>query len=71
LVFAGVVLVNRFLLIPLMPFEVEQHELFGLFDEARARSPGATYLVPWLADYAVLRSAYPDARIELCLSQTP
>ena len=68
---AALVLVNRGLLAPLMPYEVDQARLLGLFRTVHARDPGATYLIPWIADYSLLRFSFPAARIELCLSNTP
>jgi hypothetical protein len=68
---AALALVNRVLLIPLMPFEVEQARLLKLFRIVHARDPDATYLIPWIADYSLLRFAFPGARIELCYSNLP
>jgi hypothetical protein len=68
---AALVLVNRGLLAPLMPYEVDQARLLGLFRAIHARDPGATYLMPWIADYSLLRFSFPTARIELCLSNIP
>jgi hypothetical protein len=65
------VLVNRVLLIPLMPYEVEQEQLLGLFHRLRERAPDATYLVPWISDYSLLRFSSPRSRIQLCLSVLP
>jgi hypothetical protein len=70
-VLAALVLVNRGLLAPLMPYEVDQARLLGLFRTLHGRSPGATYLVPWISDYSLLRFGFPAARIELCLTNTP
>jgi len=64
-------LVNRGLLVPLMPYEVDQARLLRLFGALDARAPGATYLIPWIADYSFLRFGFPTARIRLCLSNTP
>jgi Dolichyl-phosphate-mannose-protein mannosyltransferase len=68
---AVLALVNRGLLVPLMPYEVDQARLLGLFRTVQARAPGATYLIPWTADYSLLRFSFPAARIELCLSNIP
>jgi hypothetical protein len=65
------VLINRVLIIPLMPYEVEQGQLLGLFHRAQARAPGATYLIPWISDYAMLRFSSPESRVDLCLSTLP
>jgi hypothetical protein len=68
---AATVLVNRVLLIPLMPYEVEEGRLLALVGELQGSAPGATYLVPWSTDYSLLRFALPEANIALCLTATP
>lgn len=68
---AALALVNRGLLVPLMPYEVDQPRLLELFRTVQARAPGATYLIPWISDYSLLRFSFPGAHIELCLSNTP
>ena len=40
--FAALVLINRILLIPLMPYEVNQGQLLSLFHRLQAQTPGAT-----------------------------
>jgi hypothetical protein len=62
------VLVNRVLLIPLMPYEVEQGKLLGLFHRLQAKTPGATYLMSWISDYSLLRFSFPGSRLDLSLS---
>jgi dolichyl-phosphate-mannose-protein mannosyltransferase len=69
--FAGLVLFNRFILVPLMPFEVQQSQLTHLFEQLRARDPGGTYLLPWASDYSLLRFDFPHVPIDLSLSRTP
>ncbi|HEY4648873.1 MAG TPA: glycosyltransferase family 39 protein [Gemmatimonadales bacterium] len=69
--FAVLVLINRLFLIPLMPYEVEQGRLLGLFHQLQKQAPGATYLVPWISDYSLLRFSSPGSRVELCLSELP
>src|SRR3954471_6807763 len=68
---AVLVLINRIFLIPLMPYEVEQGRLLGLFHQLQKQAPGATYLVPWISDYTLLRFSSPSSRVELCLSELP
>jgi hypothetical protein len=68
---AVLVLVNRALIIPLMPYEVEQKHLLTLFHRAHNRAPGGTYLIPWISDYALLRFSSPESRVDLCLSPLP
>lgn len=70
-ILAGVVLFNRLLLAPLMPFEVQEAHLLRLFETLHARYPHSTYVLPWASDYSLLRFTFPDAPIGLALSQTP
>ncbi len=65
---AALVLANRLVFRPLMPYEVEQSQLLALFDRQEARSPGGTVLIPWISDYSLLRFAHPMSRIGFCLS---
>ena len=69
--FAALVLVNRALIIPLMPYEVEQGQLLSLFHRLQSQTPGATYLLPWISDYSLLRFSSPGSRVELCLTEIP
>src|SRR3954447_23362769 len=68
---AVLVLINRIFLIPLMPYEVEQGKLLGLFHQLQRQAPGGTYLVPWISDYSLLRFSSPGSRVDLCLSELP
>jgi hypothetical protein len=68
---AVLVLVNRAFFIPLMPYEVEQGRLLALFHQISEQSPDATYLLPWISDYSLLRFSFPRSRIDLCLSVLP
>lgn len=68
---AALTLVNRGLLVPLMPFEVDQAPLLALFHSLEARSPDASFLIPWTSDYSLLRFSFPAATIALTLSNTP
>jgi Dolichyl-phosphate-mannose-protein mannosyltransferase len=70
-VLAVLVMVNRALLIPLMPSEVEQGRLLALFHRLQQEKPEGTYLVPWISDYSLLRFSSPHSRLELCLSEVP
>jgi hypothetical protein len=71
LLLAVLVMVNRVVLAPLMPFEVRQSQLLSLMKRVHARNPGGTYLLPWASDYSLLRVSFPDWAIDLCLSRTP
>ena len=68
---AGLVLFDRVVLIPLMPYEVSQSKLLTVFEEFHRRDPRATYLVPWTSDYSLLRFVFPSANIVLCLTGSP
>lgn len=68
---AAIVLVNRLVLIPLMPYEVEERRLLALVGDLQARLPGGTFLVPWTSDYSLLRFAFPEANLALSLTATP
>ena len=68
---AALVLADRVLLVPLMPYEVEQGHLLALFQKRDAQRPRPTYLVPWISDFSLLRFTHPDAPVELCLSNLP
>jgi len=70
-VLAALVLVNRFLLLPLVVYDIDQSRLLSLMDRLTHGSSQATYLLPWSSDYSLLRFAFPDQRIRLCLSETP
>jgi hypothetical protein len=65
---ALLVVLNRLLLIPLMPYEVEQGKLVGLFHRLQAKTQGATYLMSWISDYSLLRFSFPRSRLDLSLS---
>jgi Dolichyl-phosphate-mannose-protein mannosyltransferase len=65
---AVIVLADRFVLAPLMPYEVSQGRLLETFKAFHSRAPGATYLVPWTSDYSLLRFAFPRANVVLCLT---
>ena len=65
---ATVTLLDRGLLVPLMPYEVEQGHLLALFERLETRRPRSSYLVPWISDFSLLRFAHPDAPVGLCLS---
>ncbi len=65
---AVVVLVNRLVLVPLMPYEVNQARLLETFEGVHSRAPEATYLVPWSSDFSLLRFAFPGANVVLCLT---
>ncbi len=69
--FAALVVTNRVLLIPLMPYEVNQGQLLSFFHRLHSHSPNATFLLPWISDYSLLRFSSPASRIDLCLSEMP
>jgi hypothetical protein len=70
-VLATLVLVNRLVFAPLMPYEVDQRELSTVMARLEKAAPGGTYLVPWFSDYAFLRVAFPGSLVRLCISPMP
>jgi hypothetical protein len=69
--FAALVLTNRLVFAPLMPYEVEQSRLLSLARAVQAGAPGSTELIPWISDYSLLRFAEPTLPVELCVSDLP
>lgn len=69
LLFAALVILNRWILIPLMPTEHDQAAYRVLMDKSIAES-NALYLVPWLSDYTLLRLMYPEQAIYLTVNWT-
>lgn len=67
--FAVLVILNRWILIPLMPTEHDQSAYRALMDKSIAES-NALYLVPWLSDYTLLRLMYPEQAIYLSVNWT-
>lgn len=67
---AGLVLVNRAFIAPLMAYEVDQRSLTALVDGPALPHSDPTYLVSWSSDYSFLRFAFPGKRIRLVLSET-
>ena len=70
-VLSALVLVNRVVFAPLMPYEVDQASLNRVMMDLERTAPGGTYLVPWISDYAYLRIAFPDQPVRLALSAIP
>jgi len=68
---AALVLFDRVVFTPLMPYEVEQSNLLALVHTMRTREPGSTALIPWISDYSLLRFAEPGVPVELCVSNLP
>lgn len=68
---AVLVLFDRVVFTPLMPYEVEQSSLLALVRTMQTRDPGSTALIPWISDYSLLRFAEPGAPVELCVSNLP
>ena len=68
---AALVLFDRVVLLPIMPYEVMQGKLLETFKTFQTRDPKATYLIPWTSDYSLLRFAFPHANIVLCLTGSP
>lgn len=69
LVFALLVGLNRWLLVPLMPSEHDQDAYREIMDKSISEG-NAQYLVPWLSDYTLLRLMYPKENIYLTVDWT-
>jgi hypothetical protein len=70
-VLATLVLLNRLVFAPLMPYEVDQRALAAVMDRLQKFAPRATYLVPWFSDFAFLRIAFPGDLVRLCTTARP
>lgn len=68
---AGIVLVNRATLMPLMPYEVDQRDLAQVGNALGVGATRGTILVPWVTDYCFLRFAFPQLPIRLAMSSLP
>lgn len=71
LVFLLIILVlgNRLLFAPLVPYEIDQNQYLKIMAGLIQRYPNATYLIPWLSDYSFLRFAFPKQDIKLSWSK--
>jgi hypothetical protein len=67
---AGMVLVNRATLMPLMPYEVDQRDLAQVGNGLGVGESRGTILVPWVTDYCFLRFVFPQLPIRLAMSST-
>ena len=70
-VLSALVLANRLVFAPLMPYEIDQARLTAVMQQLQRTSPGGSYLVPWISDWAFLRVAFPRATTLLCMSAIP
>jgi hypothetical protein len=70
-VLAALVLLNRLVFAPLMPYEVDQRALAAVVTRLEKVAPGGTYLVPWFSDFAFLRVAFPGDQVRLCITPIP
>jgi hypothetical protein len=68
---AGIVLVNRATLMPLMPYEVDQSDLVQVGNALGRGETRGTILVPWVTDYCFLRFAFPQLPVRLAMSSLP
>ncbi len=69
-VLAALTLVNRAVLVPLMPFEIDEGAYGHRVDTLQQQIPGGTVLVPWLSDFCYLKLSRADARVVLTFSRT-
>ncbi len=68
---AGLVLVNRLTLFPLMPYEVAQQDLERVGTALGPSAASGTVLLPWATDYCFLRFAFPGLPVRLAMSALP
>jgi 4-amino-4-deoxy-L-arabinose transferase-like glycosyltransferase len=61
----AIVLANRWMFHPLMPYSFNQRELATLMQETTKRYSGATYLAPFSVHYCFLAFAFPAERFRL------
>lgn len=69
LLLAVLVLGNRWLLAPLMIYEIDQYHYTKAMAELTHQYQGATFLVPWISDYGFLRFAFPEQQVKLSWSK--
>jgi hypothetical protein len=69
IVFALLVGLNSWFIVPLMPSEHDQDAYRSLMDKSIAESD-SQYLVSWLSDYTLLRLMYPEQSIYLTVDWT-
>jgi len=62
------VLINRFTLMPVMPYEIDKNNLAQFLTRNSEKLQGSTVLVPWLSDYCYLRFAYPELDVRLAMN---
>ncbi|MGH8653496.1 MAG: hypothetical protein ACREYE_15620 [Gammaproteobacteria bacterium] len=69
LMLGGIVLANRMLFAPLMPYELDQRQFAKTMTELVQRYGEATYICLWISDYSFLRFAFPHQGLRLALSE--
>jgi hypothetical protein len=62
---AGIIILNRLLFAPLMPYELDQQQYAELVERLDHAHPRAALLTSWLTDYCFLRFAFPDEDVRL------
>jgi hypothetical protein len=67
--FAGIVILNRILFAPLMPYELNQRQYAQLVEHLEQGHPRAALLTSWITDYCFLRFAFPDEDVRLAYSK--
>lgn len=67
--FAGIVILNRIVFAPLMPYELNQGQYAQLVDRLQNAHPGAALITSWITDYCFLRFAFPDEDVRLAFSK--
>jgi hypothetical protein len=68
---AILVLIDRTVFSPLMPYEVDQERLMAAVGQLQRTAPDGSILVPWISDWAFIRVVFPRATALLCISAAP
>jgi hypothetical protein len=69
--FAGIIILNRLLFAPLMPYELDQQQYAQLAERLEHARPRAALLTSWFTDYCFLRFAYPQEDVRLAYGGWP
>lgn len=69
-VLALVVLVNRLVCSPLMPYELRESDYAALIRGISSQHRPASYVTPWVSDFCYLAVAFPEERVVLSMSRT-
>jgi hypothetical protein len=67
----ALVLIDRAVFSPLMPYEIDQERLMTAVEQLQQSAPEGSFLVPWISDWAFIRVVFPQSRALLCISAGP